>query len=240
LPVADRGRGGFDSHTFPPACSRARALALVLALALALVLGLAGAAAAQGTDPGEVPPFARPDSAGVTPPPGDTLRPPLEDPRDARGERIRPWHRKPWAIMTRSALVPGWGQWTNQRRLKAVLVAGAEVAAGVQLVDAHNDTQDALDRQEAAIAAGDEAQAALAGAEYDTAFERRATWAWVTATAVALAMLDAYVDAHLLQFDADFGPNPGIDDEDDAESRVGGVPGVKVGLRLAFSGPRGH
>ena len=218
-----------------------RARVRVLGLVAALIL-LAGPASAQSSDPSDVTPIARPDSAGVTPAPSDSLRPPLEDPRDARGERIRPWHRKPWAIMTRSALVPGWGQWTNGRHLKSVLVAGGEVAVGLQLLDAHEDTEDALDRQSAAIAAGDDAAAALAGAEYDAAFERRATWAWVTALAIALSMADAYVDAHLLQFDADFGPDPGIiDDEDDAQGRVGrGGADLRVGFRLAFQGPRGR
>src|SRR5262249_47536719 len=126
LPVADRGRGGFDSHTFPPG----RFVAGVL-LAAAFLLLTPARGAAQVDDPGDVAAFARPDSAGVTPPPADTLRPPLGEARDARGERVRPWHQKPWAIMTRSALLPGWGQLTNGRELKAVVVAGAEVAAGV-------------------------------------------------------------------------------------------------------------
>ncbi len=210
-------------------------------LALACALGLSGGAAAQATDPGDLSPVARPDSAGVTPPPGDARRPSMADPRDARGERVRVWHQKPWAIMARSALVPGLGQWTNRRRVKAGLVAGAEVAAGIQLADAFSDTEAALDRERAALAAGDEAAADLARAQYERAFNRRATWAWLAATAVALAMLDAYVDAHLLQFDADFGPDPKLFDEDDASLRVpGGAPDVRMGLRLQFQGPSGR
>jgi len=233
LPVADRGRGGFDSHTFPPL---ARALAVALTLALS---GLApGAAGAQSTDPADVPEFARPDSAGVTPPAGvDTLRASTGEPRDARGERLRPWHRRPWAVMTRSALVPGLGQWTNGRRVKAVLVAGGEVAAGLTLLDAHRETNDAFERQRQALAAGETAAAAAAGEEYERAFNRRATWAWIAATAVALSMLDAYVDAHLIQFDADFGPEPRLFEDDDT---TGERADLRVGLRLSFQGPTGR
>jgi hypothetical protein len=191
-----------------------------------------------------VPAFARPDSAGQTPPAGtDTLRAgagPAAEARDARGERVRPWHRKPWSIMARSALVPGLGQWTNGRRIKAALVAGGEVVAALQLLDAHRDTGDALERQEAALAAGQTAVAAAAGDEYEQAYNRRATWAWIAATAVALSMLDAYVDAHLLQFDADFGPEPRLFDDDGATGGPTGQARMRAGLRLSFQGPTGR
>jgi hypothetical protein len=214
---------------------------LVLGLALAAVASVP--AGAQSTDPSDVPPFARPDSAGTTPPAGtDTLRARTDLPRDARGERVRPWHRRPWAIMTRSALVPGLGQWTNGRPIKALLVAGGEVAAGLTLLDAHRETNDALERQRQALAAGDEVAAATAGDDYDRAFDRRATWAWIAATAVALSMLDAYVDAHLSQFDADFGPEPKLFEDDDTTGAhaPGGAADLRVGLRLSFQGPTGR
>ena len=223
---------------------RVRAPGLALAVGVILVLAAGGPAGAQSTDPGDLPPVARPDSAGVTPPPGDTLRPPLADARDARGERRRPWHRKPWAIMARSAVVPGLGQWTNGRPVKALLVAGAEVAAGVRLADAFGETRDALARRDEALARGDEEAAAAAGADYDRAFESRSAWAWVVVTAVALSMLDAYVDAHLLQFDADFGPDPRLFDDDEGAGaglrRPGDGPDVRVGFLVRFQGPTGR
>jgi hypothetical protein len=204
----------------------------VLALALvAAAGGLAGTAAAQ--PPEAEAQIAAPDSATRRPAPPD-------DPRNARGERIRPWHQAPWAIMARSGVVPGWGQWTNGRRWKALLVAGAEIGAGVRLAGAIAETDDALDRERAAVASGDEGAAVIARADYDRAFEHRARWAWIVGTAVAVSMLDAYVDAHLLQFDADFGPEPKLIDGDDAaEGRGGGAgtSGVRLGLRIQFQGP---
>jgi len=161
------------------------------------------------------------------------------DPRNARGERVRPWHRQPWAIMTRSALLPGWGQWTNGRPAKALGVTALELGAGYATLAAHRDADDALERLHAAEAALDDEAAAQAAADYDAAYNRRTTWAWVLGTTLALSMLDAYVDAHLLQFDADFGPDPEpLSDLGTATGRArGGPAGMRAGIRMTFTGP---
>jgi hypothetical protein len=121
-------------------------------------------------------------------------------------------------------------------------VAGAEIAGGVRLADAMSETNAALEREGVALRAGDAAAADQARADYTRAYNRRSTWAWIVGTTVAAAMMDAYVDAHLLQFDADFGPDPKLFDEDDAaRSRAsGGATDVKVGFRLTFQGPAGR
>ena len=159
--------------------------------------------------------------------------------RNARGEQMRPWHRKPSAIMARSALLPGWGQWVNGRPWKALGVTALEAGAGFALLTAQGDAEDALDRLAAAESARDEAAAAQATADYDDAYAQRTTWAWVLGTTLALSMLDAYVDAHLLQFDADFGPDPvPLSDEGAAHGRAHrGLSGFKAGVRLTFTGP---
>ena len=93
------------------------------------------------------------------------------------------------------------------------------------------------------MARGDDIAAAAARDDYDRAFSQRSNWAWLVGTGIALSMLDAYVDAHLLQFDADFGPEPKLHDEDDAPAtgRVGGGGSdLRVGLRLHFQGPTGR
>jgi len=191
LSVADRGRGGFDSHTFPP-----------LLPALALLLALCGPARAQA--------------------PADSLS----------GERHRPWHEQPTWIMARSAVVPGWGQFKNGRPLKAGLAIGLEGAIGYKLVDAWKDVTAASEREDDALAHGDEAAAAAARADYEDAYNRRATAAWFLAGAVILSMVDAYVDAHLIQFDADFGPDPSL--PEDASSATPGSPGARVALCWSF------
>ena len=191
LSVADRGRGGFDSHTFPP-----------LLLALALLLALCGTARAQA--------------------PADSLP----------GEHVRSWHEQPTWIMARSAVVPGWGQFKNGRPLKAGLAIGLEGAIGYKLVDAWKDVTAASEREDDALAHGDEAAAAAARADYEDAYNRRATAAWFLLGAVALSMVDAYVDAHLIQFDADFGPDPSL--PEDASSATPGSSGARVALCWSF------
>ena len=191
LSVADRGRGGFDSHTFPP-----------LALALALLLACAGPARAQA--------------------PADSVP----------GAPLRPWHEQPTWIMARSAVVPGWGQFKNGRPLKAGLAIGLEGVIGYKLVDAWKDVEAASEREDDALSQGDEAAAAAARADYEEAYNRRATAAWFLLGAVALSMLDAYVDAHLIQFDADFGPDPAL--PEDASSATPGSPGARVALCWSF------
>ncbi len=185
---------------------------------------------------------AVPDSgASVTPPaPATATVPgPAAAPRNARGEQVRPWHEQPWSVMARSGLLPGWGQWKNGRPAKALGVTALELGAAYATYDANRDAEDALERQREAEAAFDDAAAAQAAADYDEAYSRRGTWAWVLGLSLALSMLDAYVDAHLMQFDADFGPDPEpLSDLGAAAGRDhSGFPGMRAGIRMTFTGP---
>ena len=141
--------------------------------------------------------------------------------------------------MARSAILPGWGQWTNRRPWKAVGVTVMEAGAGWATLSANRDAGDALARRDAAEVALDDEAVAQATADYDAAYNRRSTWAWILGTTLALSMLDAYVDAHLLQFDADFGPDPEpLSDLDAAVGRShSGFPDLRAGIRLTFTGP---
>ena len=201
MSVADRGRGGFDSHTFPP----------FFALALGLALMIPGPRAAGAQVP--APPRAANDST--------------------RGERQRPWHEQPWSIMARSALVPGWGQLKNGRPLKAGLAVAIEGVAGVRLVRAWRDVNDASRREDQALRMGDQEAADAARADYDRAYNRRAAAGWIVGIAVVLSMVDAYVDAHLIQFDADFGPDPALPD-DTSGAAVPATSGPRLSLRYSF------
>ena len=51
---------------------------------------------------------------------------------------------------------------------------------------------------------------------------------------VIVSMVDAYVDAHLIQFDADFGPDPGLGPDTNAPPKASNV---RLGLRTSFTGP---
>jgi hypothetical protein len=192
-------------------------------VALALALGVAAGwtPMARAQSPG--------DSSGVV------SRPPGTTAAQAGGERPRPWHEQPWSIMARSAILPGWGQFKNGRPLKAGIAIALEGVAAVRLVRADQDVNDALARETEALAHGDEAGAEAARADYDAAFNRRATAGWVLGIAVVLSMMDAYVDAHMLQFDADFGPDPAL--PDDVTGFRAGAPEARASLRWSFTGP---
>jgi len=110
--------------------------------------------------------------------------------------------------MLRSAVVPGWGQMYNHKPLKAAVVVGGEGYLIYRIFKELNLQNDALARQEDAIAAGDAAAESVAVLEANLHRDRKITWIWWTMAAHLLQMADAYVDAHLAPFAA------GIREED--------------------------
>ncbi len=90
----------------------------------------------------------------------------------------------PTGAMLRSLAVPGWGQWYNHKRFKAVVIAGAEVGLVVDAI-----VQNQL--------------AASAKNIYDREYYRnnRSLAIWWLGAVILYSMADAYVDAHLFDFD---------------------------------------
>jgi Family of unknown function (DUF5683) len=187
-------RGGFDSHPFPPTF-------LPVCLTLVALFAGSGRAAAEPVTT-EPPVVAAPvDTAG----PG-TPRVQAADTLATGHEAKKPFFKSPTGIMFRSLLIPGWGQATNHAWVKAVLVAGAETALAVSVIqDTHElSTLTASDPQ------------------YATIYDHRQRNAWWLGGVVFLSMVDAYVDAHLKGFDVQLGPEPS-----DNELRVTARIGVK-------------
>lgn len=201
---------------------RVRVLAAMSAFVLGLLLGAAGApvlAAAPGPaslasdllaqevdvgrEAGEQE-RVEPDSLSrVEPAEQDTAAggaAPDSGPRPGKAEGAAerpkpagPWHLQPRWVMLRSVLVPGWGQWTNGKRLKALVVAGSEGYLIYRAVDWGRIERNAVSLTE-------EEHAAM----------RRRDFTWWSIFAGALSMGDAYVDAHLRNFDVEFkGQDPG-------------------------------
>lgn len=112
-------------------------------------------------------------------------------------------HVKPFWVMARSAIVPGWGQVYNRQPLKAAVVVAGEGLLIYKILQELGRQNDAIDRQVAAQSAA-ELEAALA--DELTHRNRKIDWIWWAAAAHLLQMADAYVDAHFLNFDAEFGP----------------------------------
>lgn len=108
--------------------------------------------------------------------------------------------KKPWptGALFRSLLIPGWGQVYNKKYFKAVLYGGTEIYLiyKVQLrwrqMDMHKDnflnTTDSLYKAE---------QFGL----FEKRRDSRNVHMWLTGLVVFLSMFDAYVDAHLSDFD---------------------------------------
>lgn len=104
-------------------------------------------------------------------------------PSDTSGVE-RPTVKTPAGAVLRSLVLPGWGQWYNEQKLKAVLVFGAEAAMVGNIVYYHQKAIRSVDASERAF--------------YE---DYRSQFVWYLAGVHLLSLLDAYVDANLLDFD---------------------------------------
>jgi len=96
---------------------------------------------------------------------------------------LRP-KKNPTSAMLRSIAFPGWGQWYNGKRFKAVIVFGAEAGIIANTIYQNQKVQKSK-------------------SEFEREFylENRRLSNWWLAGAILLSMIDAYVDAHLYDFD---------------------------------------
>ena len=116
-----------------------------------------------------------------------------------------PWYKQPKWVMLRSVVIPGWGQATNHKYLKAALAAGGEGYLIYWAAHWRNREQDyqALADENAGSYALNYYYQYLA----DQAGASRRDYTWWTIFATVLSMGDAYVDAQLgRRFDAQFKP----------------------------------
>jgi len=94
--------------------------------------------------------------------------------------------RSPRGAMLRSLAFPGWGQFYNGQYIKSVIVLSTITVLVAQAVHFNN---------KAGEAGGD----AALRAHY---VDRRNLRFWLIGAATMLSMIDAYIDAHLYDFDA--------------------------------------
>lgn len=92
--------------------------------------------------------------------------------------------KSPRVAVIRSALVPGWGQWYNGQKLKALLVLGGELALAGN-----------------AILYNQWAVKSSTKMEREFYQYNRSRFLWWFFGVYLLNILDAYVDAHLWNFD---------------------------------------
>ena len=97
------------------------------------------------------------------------------------------WTPSPASAAFRSLFLPGWGQAYVNRPLKAVIYGGIEQTLIFSIYRKHR-LYKYYDRQD---------EGNVAGAQK----EDRNRLSWYLAGAIILSMMDAYVDAHLYNFD---------------------------------------
>ena len=92
--------------------------------------------------------------------------------------------KSPRTAVIRSALIPGWGQWYNEKRIKAIIVFGGEAVLVGTAIGYHR------------LASKSETDI-----ERDFYLDNKSKFIWYFVAAHLLNMLDAYIDAHLWDFD---------------------------------------
>ncbi|MBN1464409.1 hypothetical protein JXA02_01515 [candidate division KSB1 bacterium] len=92
--------------------------------------------------------------------------------------------KNPTGAMVRSILLPGWGQFYNGKWFKGIIIAGAEVGLIAN-----------------AIVLNQWANEAATEEEFLFYIDNRNLSFWLLGATILYSMADAYVDAHLFQFD---------------------------------------
>ncbi len=196
-----------------PSRTRSRRNSAALPLPPAFLLAAAIVASAAALAAAAVPAAAQPVLAA----------------KPARSDSVS--HRSsPFHVMLRSAAVPGWGQLYNHKVLKAGLVVAGEGFIVFEALHEFSLENRAVDRQVAILeAGGDLSDPAyiLAGQDKETHRNLKITWIWWGLAAHLLSMADAYVDAHLANFDADFGPP-------ETAADIGEKPRLTLAFRTRF------
>jgi uncharacterized membrane protein YebE (DUF533 family) len=106
----------------------------------------------------------------------------------------------PGGALLRSAFVPGWGQLYNRKYIKAAFFAAGEgwLAYGI-----YNDWKDAdeHERNFKSPPPDDPDYQAEEFARYEDARDSRNLKMWILSAAIFYSMFDAFVDAHLSDFE---------------------------------------
>ena len=92
--------------------------------------------------------------------------------------------KSPTGAMIRSMIFPGLGQWYNEKKLKALLVLGVESGIVINSIVQNQWVQESV-----------------TDLEREYYINNRNLSNWTLVVAILVSMLDAYVDAHLFDFD---------------------------------------
>jgi hypothetical protein len=121
--------------------------------------------------------------------------------------------KSPNGAMIRSLIIPGWGQWYNQKKLKAVVVFGTETGILINSIYLNQMTQKSTTT-----------------AEREYYLNNRNLSNWWLVGALLFSVADAFVDAQL----SDFDESPVLAFLEIRPTQVTAEPGVLLSLRVAF------
>jgi len=107
--------------------------------------------------------------------------------------------KNPTGALFRSVFVPGWGQFYNEKYIKAAIIAGIEIYL-INEVYTHWHKAD-LHEKHFKNAFNYPVYQAEEFAKYEKELDRRGNAIWFLAATIFFSMFDAYVDAHLSDFD---------------------------------------
>ncbi|MEE8576867.1 MAG: DUF5683 domain-containing protein [candidate division Zixibacteria bacterium] len=103
-------------------------------------------------------------------------------------------YQKPMTALFKSALIPGWGQWGNRRKFRALALLGFQVWLISTAVDHGMTARDFRNQWEDAETAIDRNHFYDL---YESSRDSRNKYTWFAVITSFLSMFDAYIDAHM-------------------------------------------
>ena len=105
--------------------------------------------------------------------------------------------KSPMGALLRSVVFPGWGQFYNRKYLKAVVAFGAETT----FITLAAIEWSRMNKHKKNFQNPDYPDRYWEFEQFEFYEDRRNLFLWITAGIIFLSMFDAYVDAHLFNFD---------------------------------------
>lgn len=231
----NQGPRAQGSANLASTCREGRRRALpgaVAALALVLLAAGAGAAAAQpavsdSLSAGGIPALPVEAAAGRERDRAGDVAPPPDPVKAPEAPAVNYWSTgvNATGAVLMTPLFPGWGQLYADGGWRAALAFGAEMYFWSNLLT--RDRQARRDLVHAATLPVDDFGRSFAESQAAEHHEQMKDFVWWSGGALLIIALDAYVGAHLFNFDRDAVPVP--DRWDDVFGPVGSGPAVNAG-----------
>lgn len=105
----------------------------------------------------------------------------------------------PTGALFRSTFVPGWGQFYNRKYIKSAVIAGIEIYLINEVY--HYRHKANIHKDHFTNLANDSTYRQAEFTRYEKALDKRGNASWFLAATIFFSMFDAFVDAHLSDFD---------------------------------------